>query len=461
VGATIASARCLRALLVLPLLLVLAACGGSKVDPAPATPLPPHWEQPLDLGGSAYKSGLSVAGDGRGGLVAAWLRLGPDPAVEVVAARLRPDGTWEAAQVLDSVSVPLAPQAPVVAVDSRGRGSVAWLISSISDIRVAFRMAAVDLAASSPFAATTTAFSADLRHPSDLRLAVGSDGSAMAGWTFDRHPWGGQGDNVDVSTVQLARRGADGTWSAPASYHLNQWSRQGLISLVGHGQGAYLAEQVTGDDAFVDGEAYGLPVGSFTEALVPGWEPAAQFALANHETAWAADGLGGLEAWLLYYADTKVYPRKGTAASVWTVAEPVALPMDAIHIAVLRSSGGGGWLAGSGGAGLWVAPLAGLVPGTPQRLLGPALVADHLVATQDASGRPTLLWVQSGSGGGSVEGLGFSYWNGSAWSTPELVPATAGISVAGLSVLPGPSGLVALWAENGAMGAHLRSARWH
>jgi hypothetical protein len=326
---------------------------------------------------------------------------------------------------------------------------------------VAFSMAAVDLAANSPFAAATTAFSADLRHPSDLRLAVGSDGSAMAGWTFDRHPWGGQGDNVDVSTVQLARQGADGLWSAPASYHLNQWSRQGLISLAGHGQGAFLMEDVTGDDAFVDGEAYAFSTGSFNGVAVPGWEPAAQYALPVHQSAWAADGVGGLEAWLLYDGDTKVYPRKGTVASVWTVADPVALPMDATTIAVTRLANGSGWLAGSGDAGLWVAPLAGLVPGTPTRLLGPALAADHLSATQDPSGRPTLLWVQSASGGGSVEGLGFSYWNGSAWSTPELVPGTAGIGVTGLSVLAGPSGLVAVWAESGAMGARLRSARWH
>jgi len=264
---------------------------------------------------------------------------------------------------------------------------------------------------------------------------------------------------VDLSTLQVSRRGADGQWSAPASYHLNQWSRQSLMNLLGHGQGAYLVELDTGDDAFVDTEAYALPVGSFAATQVPGYEPAAQFALPNRETAWAADGLGGLEVWLLYYADTKVYPRKGTAASTWTVADPVALPMDAIHIAVLRASNGAGWLAGTGTAGLWVAPLTGLVPGTPKLLLGPTVVADRLIATQDASGRPTLLWVQTRNG--SVDGLGFSSWNGSAWSTPELVPGTAGISVTGLCIGAGPSGLMAVWAENGTLGSRLRSARWH
>jgi hypothetical protein len=400
---------------------------------------------------------MSLSGDGRGNLLAAWLRTGADTAIEVVAARMHADGTWETAQMLASLSPPLVPQAPVVAVDNRGRGWVAWLSSSTGTM-VAFRMAAVDLSASSPFAAATTAFSADLRHPTDFRLAVGSDGSAMAGWTFDRVVTAA-GSPVDVSTVQVARRGADGLWSAPASYHLNQWSSQSLISLVGHGQGAFLLEDVTGDDAFVDGEAYAFSTGTFNGVAVAGWEPAAQFAMAYHETAWAADGLGGLEAWLLYSADTKVYPRQGTAASVWTVADPVALPMDAATIAVTRQPSGSGWMAGSGAAGLWVAPLTGLVPGTAKLLLGPAVAADRLVATQDALGRPTLLWVQTRSG--SVDGLGFTYWNGSAWSTPELVPGTAGISVTGLSALAGPSGLVALWTENGTMGAHLRSARWH
>jgi hypothetical protein len=133
--------------------------------------------------------------------------------------------------------------------------------------------------------------------------------------------------------------------------------------------------------------------------------------------------------------------------------------MDARTIAVTRQPNGSGWLAGSGATGLWVAPLTGLVPGTAKLLLGPTVVADRLVATQDALGRPTLLWVQTRSG--SVDGLGFTYWNGSAWSTPELVPGTAGISVVGLSVVAGPSGLLALWAETGAVGPRLRSARWH
>jgi hypothetical protein len=81
------------------------------------------------------------------------------------------------------------------------------------------------------------------------------------------------------------------------------------------------------------------------------------------------------------------------------------------------------------------------------------------MAAMDASGRATLTWVQSRNG--SVDGLGFTYWKGSAWSTPEVVPGTSGISVADLSVLAGPSGLVVLWTEDGTMGARLRSARWH
>jgi hypothetical protein len=364
------------------------------------------------------------------------------------------DGTWESTQVLESLSPPMVPQAPVLAVDDRGRGTIAWLSTTSANTQVAFRMAAVDLGGTSPFTAAATAFSADLRHPSDLRITVGSDGSAMAGWTFDTVVTG-----FDVSTVQVARRGTDGLWSAPVSFRPNEAFRQGLISLVGHGQGAFLMEDVLGNDAFMDGEAFAFAPGSFNGMAVPGWEPAAQYLLPAHETAWAVDGLGGLEAWLLYAPDTKVYPRKGTAASVWTVADPVALPMDAGTIAVTRQPNGSGWLAGSGGAGLWVAPLTGLVPGTAKLLLGPAVAADRLIATQDAQGRPTLLWVQTRSG--SVGGLGFTYWNGSAWSTPELVPGTAGINVTGLAVIAGPSGLVALWTESGAMGPRLRSARWH
>ena len=380
-----------RALLMLPLLLAPAACGGSKSDSTPPS-VPMHWEQPVDLGGSTYLNGSSLSGDGHGNLVAAWLRAGTGSTVEVVAARLHADGTWETTQALESLSPPLAPQAPVVAVDSRGRGWIAWLDTSSAGTQVAFRMVAVDLGASSPFAAAATAFSADLRHPSDLRLAVGSDGSAVVGWTFDTVVTG-----FDVSTVQVARRGTDGQWSAPVSYRPNEGYRQLLLSLVGHGQGAFLLEDLLGDDASMDGEAYAFAPGSSNGVAVPGWEPAAQFLLPVHETAWAADGLGGLEAWLLYDADTKVYPRQGTAASVWTVADPVALPMDATTIAVTRQPNGSGWLAGSGAAGLWVAPLTGLVPGTAKLLLGPTVTADRLLATQDASGRPTLLWVQSAS----------------------------------------------------------------
>jgi hypothetical protein len=77
----------------LPLLLGLLACGASKAAPAPPR-TPPRWEQPVELSDSTYQGGISLSGDGRGGVAVAWLREGAGSTTEVVAARMRPDGSW-------------------------------------------------------------------------------------------------------------------------------------------------------------------------------------------------------------------------------------------------------------------------------------------------------------------------------------------------------------------------------
>jgi hypothetical protein len=432
--------------------LALAACGASKAAS------PPRWEEPTDLGGATYQGGSSLAGDGHGRLATAWLRRGANSTTEVVAVRMGPDGRWSDPQVLEVSDPPSGLQAPAVAVDSRGKGSIGWL-APLGGGSWALRTASVDLSAPSAapaFGATATARVANLQAPRGLSLAVGSDDSAMAAWLSDRTI---SEPPVDLSSVQVTRRGGDGGWSTPESYHLNQWSRQDLGCLAAHGQGTYLLVIFTGDDAFVDAEARAFGAGAAVPQDVAGWEPAVRYALPVHESALATDGLGGLEAWLLYDGDTQVYPRQGTASGAWTVGDPVPLPLPATILAVTREPGGAGWFAGAGAEGLWVAPLTGVAFGAPQVLLGPAAQVNGLVAARDFAGAPALMWIQTRDG--AVLGLGFTRWDGKAWTTPELVPGSAGAAVAGLSVAAGPSGLVAVWREDGAGGARLRSARWH
>ena len=99
----------MRSLGLAPLTLGLTlACGGGG-SPTSAPPSPPVavWQAPVDLVAAGYASGATLAGDGKGGVVAAWTRTGVDGGGtsywDQAAARLKPDGSWDAPVGLGTV----------------------------------------------------------------------------------------------------------------------------------------------------------------------------------------------------------------------------------------------------------------------------------------------------------------------------------------------------------------------
>jgi hypothetical protein len=456
------------------LLLHLVACGGgggTSASTPPQTPPPaPHWEAPVDLGGTAYQGGLSLSGDGKGGVVAAWLRQTTDAGgavtQDVVATRMASTGLWADLRSIESSTavgyVANDLQAPVAAVDSRGKGWIAYFKAAARSTTVNLRMLPVDLTAATAFGSLATELSfADLQSLDSLQVAVGTDGSALAAWRYLRSVDGQP--NLRLGTIQASRRSPAGTWSAPANFHLNMFSFQGVNSLVGYGAGRYLLEYFTGDE-YAATEAAHYVAGSEISSNVAGWDPDIQMNAAAHQTVWATNGSGGAEAWLRYdltFNGEALWPRQGTADGVWTMGAAVTPPLPATSYAVSREPDGTGWFAGSGTSGLWVAPLTGTTMGTHRVLLPMPSEAAALTASRDALGRPALFWVQTRNG--THEGLGFSRWNGTAWSAPELLPGiTSGATIQGFRAVAALDGLVVVWAETSAdPGTRLRSARWH
>lgn len=456
---------------VVPLVAALVvACGGgggagnAKTVTSPS-PSAPSWQAPVDLAATGYAGGATLAGDGKGGAVAAWIRSGTDgggaPYWEQVAARLRADGTWQAAQALESSYASDGLKDPVLALDDRGKGLIAWLSPVPRATTTALRTVPVDLAAATPFGARSTALALELKTPSDLRLAVGSDGSALAAWMGLRT----DSAVTDYPTVQASRLGPGAAWGAPTSYHLNMFSHQGIDSVGSDGKGGFLLEFATGDDAWRENEAVAFASGTGLTAAVPGWQPLSQQALpAAHQTAWELDLQGNLEAWLLYPTagdgdpQRQAWPRTRSAAGAWTIGDKVGLPLPAQRIALFRGVGGG-WVAGLGSGGLWVAPLTGLTVGTPTTILPAGSTTEVMVGVRDAAGRPALLWIQRGVGGVS-EGIGWSRWDGAGWTAPAILPGTAGKGIQRLLATAGPGGLLAAWVEVGDRTLLLRTALW-
>ena len=118
-----------------------------------------------------------------------------------------------------------------------------------------------------------------------------------------------------------------------------------------------------------------------------------------------------------------------------------------------------GWLAGLGSQGLWVAPLTGVTPGPPRALLPATTTTEVLIGARDSAGRPALLWVQRGTGG-TDEGIGFSRWDGAAWTAPVILPGTEGRSIQRLFATAGPSGLMAGWVDATTSTLRFRTALW-
>jgi hypothetical protein len=380
-----------------------------------------------------------------------------------VAARLRADGIWETPQVMDVTSGSNRFQTPVAALDARGKGFVAWLEAVPRSTTTLMRTVSVDLGAGSPFGTRTTALAVDLKNPSDLHLATGADGSALAAWSVLRTD---ASLGVDFNIVQVARLEAGGAWGAPHSHHLNMYSRQFIHDLVGDGRGAYTLDFSTGDDAWVDNEAVDYALGTSTATGIGGWQPLSQQALpTGHPPVWSLAADGRLETWLLYGVAgegdprRQAWPRSRSASGAWTVGEKVNLPLPATSLAAFREADGAGWMAGTGPEGLWVAPLSGLSPGAARTLLPAATRTEGLVGARDASGRPVLLWIQRGSAG-AYEGIGFSRWDGTAWTSSTILSGTAGKTIQRLVAQPGPGGLLAGWVEVGDRILLFRTALW-
>ena len=465
--------RAAEPILMLSLAILPVACGGGGTGPvasAPAVPPPavppPAWRPAVDLEATGYVSGAALAGDGKGGVIAAWIRTGLDAGGtaywEQVATRLRPEGTWESLLTLERTSLSDVLQAPVAALDDQGKGLVAWFSALPRSTITALRTMPVDLSAASIFGTRVNGLTLDLRTPGNLALAVGSDGSALAAWTFTRDiGWG-----VFTPAVFASRRNPTGGWSAPRGYQLNQLSHQNLQGVSGNNRGAFLLEFSTGDDAWEENQVASFASGSDVGVAVPGWMPTTQIALpAGRISAIAGDGLGGLETFLLYSmsgegdAQRQAWPRSCPSTGQWTVGGKVALPLPTNNLVAFREATGTGWLAGLGSQGLWVAPLTGVTPGPPRALLPATTTTEVLIGARDSAGRPALLWVQRGTGG-TDEGIGFSRWDGAAWTAPVILPGTEGRSIQRLFATAGPSGLMAGWVDATTSTLRFRTALW-
>ncbi|HJV90341.1 MAG TPA: hypothetical protein VJ623_08565 [Holophagaceae bacterium] len=408
-----------------------------------------------------------LTGDGAGHALLVWRRGAQDGAghgiQEVVTARLMADGTWKAPAVLEAGEAGSTLGVPAAAVDDRGKGWVLWFSETGSggSVSTEIRAATVDLKATSPFGGPGHPFIFPMGGYSQLRLAVGSDGSALAGWTYPRFE---ATSGATFSSVAVSRVGSSGVWAAPVSYHQNQFSAQALMGIAGDGRGAFVLEQGTGDDAFLQAEGYDFAAGLATASGVAGWEPASQTGLFAHATAWAGDGHGGLEAWLRYDQPAtgevlrQAWPRRRSAAGGWILGDAVALPRPAEFLSVFREPDDTGWMAGTGPEGLWVSPLNGVTLGSGHVLLAAPATATNLVAVRDAAGRPALLWIQQRNG--TSEGIGFCRLEAGAWTTPTLLPGTAGVGMQNLRAVAGPGGLVATWEQFGDRVLILRAATW-
>lgn len=453
---------------VLGLVFLLACGGGSTVSPVnTAQPaVPATWQAPVDLAASGYLSGASLAGDGKGGALAAWTRFGTDASGaiyrEQVAARLRADGTWESTQVLESTTLTNSLQDPVVALDAQGKGQVGWLSVLPRSTTTVLRRVPVDLAAAAALGPQASPLSLELKSPTGLRLAVGSDGSALAAWQGLRTT----SLVTDFPTVQSARLAPGAGWGVQTTYSLAPLAAQGIQVVTGDRLGGFLLEFGTGDDTVMEAQAVALTPGTGTPVGVDGWQPLSQVGLpAVYQSAWDTDAQGNQEAWLLFAqggvedAQRQAWPRTRTAAGTWTARAKVLLPLPASSLALFREGSSGGWVAGLGSAGLWVAPLNGLTPGAPKTLLPPTTTTEVLVAVRDATGRPALLWIQRGVAG-IGEGIGFSRWDGTAWTTPAILPGTAGKGIQRLLTVAGPGGLLAAWVEVGDRVLLFRTALW-
>ncbi len=451
-------------------LLTISACGGGGGGTATTTPTPlppaPTWQVPVDLVSSGYDQGALLTGDGKGGVMATWTHTGVDgggtPYWELMAARLGPDGTWEAPKSLEVSTGTNDLQPPVAALDDQGKGYVAWFSAIPRSTLTALRTVPVDLKATAPFGTRATAQALDLRGLSDLHLAVGSDGSALAAWFYLRT----NALVTDYPTIQSSRFGVGTGWSQPAHHWLNQFSHQGLNGLQGDGRGTYLLSIATGDDAWSENQLLDFPVGQEASTTVPGWMPASQVALpANYQAALALDGQGRVDVWMVYPdasvgdPNLQAWPRTRSVTGTWTVGDKVDLPLRTHTLAAFREVNGAGWLAGLGSQGLWVAPLNGMAPGTPTSLLPATTQIEVMVGTRDATGRPTLVWIQRGTGG-VYEGIGWSRWDGARWTVPLIIPGTTGKAILSLSAVAGPGGLAVGWVEVGNRTLLLRTALW-
>lgn len=428
---------------------LLASCGGGPAGPAWTAPVTLDEQPAIDLG--------AMVADETGRAALLWRRTVPvaggGVAQEVAVARPEADGAWGPVEVLGAPA-PSIPGRPAAAVDASGLGWMMWFVEHAGG-STELRGAPLDLGAPFPWPEAQHQYIFPSVGYDRLAVAVGDDGSARAAWNVT--------PASDVSSVVTARfmAAGAGVWESTSVPGATASAGLSLAGLMGDGRGGYALELYRANDQPV-GEGYDYAPGTGAEALVPGWEPASQSGLAAHATAWAADGQGGLEAWLTYVggseAGLEAWPRRRDAAGAWTVGDAVPLPHPSEALAVFRGASDAGWLSGSGADGLWVAPLSGVSLGAATLLVAAPSSASDLIGVRDVSGRPALLWVQRRDA--AVEGIGFSRLAGAGWTAPALLPGTAGASVRHLRAAAGPGGLVAAWEEPGTGTTRLRAARW-